>query len=216
MANGSIAENLRLAVPNASLGALHRAAELAGAADFIERLPQGYETIIGEHGQGLFGGQIRRLTLARAALKPADLVILDEADASLDNEAAVQVAEAMRVLARDRAVLFIAHRLESVACADRIVVIEEGHIRECGTPTALLANGGAYTHVMVLEAKPYNFLHVNFLMARSIPNARKFSGLAGIGEMRRRLSPAHSPHRDVSAPHLHRGRLRIALRSARQ
>ena len=150
--HGSIADNLRLAAPNASLGALRQVAELAGAAGFIERLPQGYDTIIGEHGQGLSGGQIRRLGLARAALKTADLVILDEADASLDKNAAAQVEEAMQVLVRDRAVLFIAHRLESVACADRIVVIEDGRIRECGTPVALRARDGAYAAALAARS----------------------------------------------------------------
>ncbi|HTQ70646.1 MAG TPA: thiol reductant ABC exporter subunit CydD [Acidocella sp.] len=142
--HGSIAANLRLANPQASLAALRGAAALAGADSFIERLPQGYDTIIGEQGQGLSGGQIRRLALARAALKPAELLILDEADASLDAASAALVAAGVKELARERAVLFIAHRLDSVADADRIVVLEEGMVRETGTPAGLRAQGGAY------------------------------------------------------------------------
>ena len=142
--HGSIAANLRLANPQASLAALRAAAALAGAASFIERLPQGYDTIIGEQGQGLSGGQIRRLALARAALKQAELLILDEADASLDAASAALVAAGVKALARERAVLFIAHRLDSVADADRIVVLEDGLVRETGAPAALHAQGGAY------------------------------------------------------------------------
>ncbi|MBB5373379.1 thiol reductant ABC exporter subunit CydD [Acidocella aromatica] len=142
--HGSIAENLRLAKPDATETELRAAAEAAGAAGFIERLPRGYDSLVGEHGQGLSGGEIRRLALARALLKDADLLILDEADASLDAAAAAAVNHAVATQTRDRAVLVIAHRLESVADADRIVVLADGRVVETGTPAELRARPGAY------------------------------------------------------------------------
>ena len=148
--HGSIAENIRLARPGASDAQMREAARAACAADFIEALPQGYETILGEHGQGLSGGQIRRIALARTILKDADLVILDEPDASLDAETAGLIGEAIATLARDKAVLIIAHRLESVAAADRIALIEDGRILECGSHDALLARNGAYARALAV------------------------------------------------------------------
>ncbi len=142
--HGSIAENLRLAKPDATTAELRAAAETAGAASFIERLPQGYDSLLGEHGQGLSGGEIRRLALARALLKDADLLILDEADASLDAATAAAVTRAVAAKARECAVLVIAHRLESVADADRILVLAGGRIVETGTPAELRAKPGAY------------------------------------------------------------------------
>jgi ATP-binding cassette subfamily C protein CydD len=147
--HGSIAENIRLAKPDASDAEMRRAAH-AAAATFIEALPQGYETILGEHGQGLSGGQIRRIALARTILKDADLVILDEPDASLDAENAELIGRAIAGLAQDRVVLIIAHRLESVAAADRIAVLEHGRILECGTHAALLARNGAYAEALAV------------------------------------------------------------------
>lgn len=146
--HGSIAENIRLAKPGASDAQMREAARAAGAAAFIEALPQGYETLLGEHGQGLSGGQIRRIALARTILKDADLVILDEPDASLDAQTAALVGQAIARLAREKAVLIIAHRLESVMAADKIALIEHGRILECGTHAALLARNGAYARAL--------------------------------------------------------------------
>jgi ATP-binding cassette, subfamily C, bacterial CydD len=148
--HGSIGDNIRLGNPGADDAAVRRAAAEANAAAFIERLPQGYDTIVGDRGQGLSGGEIRRVALARAFLKNADLVILDEASASLDPETAALVNQAIERLARDRAMLIIAHRLESVVTADRILVLNEGRIVEAGTHAMLLANQGFYAETSAL------------------------------------------------------------------
>ena len=148
--HGSIGDNIRLAQPGADDAAVYRAAAAANAAQFIERLPQGYDTIVGDRGQGLSGGEIRRVALARAFLKNADLVILDEATASLDPETAALIAEATQRLAHGRAMLTIAHRLESVVTADRILVLNEGRIIEAGSHAALLAKQGLYAETSAL------------------------------------------------------------------
>ena len=148
--HGSIRDNIRLARPDADDAAVRRAAEAANAAGFIERLPQGYDTVVGDRGQGLSGGEIRRVALARIFLTDADLVILDEACASLDAATASLVSESIERLASDRAVLIIAHRLENTVTANRILVLEEGRIVESGPPDALVAQRGRYAEMSAL------------------------------------------------------------------
>jgi ATP-binding cassette, subfamily C, bacterial CydD len=140
---GTITENIRLGWPDAPQTAVLRAAR-AASADFIERLPQGFDTVIGEHGQGLSGGEVRRVALARALLRPSEIIILDEAEASLDHETAALIRDGIDSLSREKIVLFIAHRLESVATADSILVLREGCIVEAGSHKDLLRRGGDY------------------------------------------------------------------------
>jgi ATP-binding cassette subfamily C protein CydD len=152
--HGSIGDNIRLGHPGADDDAIRRAAAEANAAQFIERLPQGYDTIVGDRGQGLSGGETRRVALARAFLKNADLVILDEATASLDPETAALIAQSVERLARGRAMMIIAHRLESVVTADRILVLNEGRIVEAGSHATLLSNQGLYAETSALYHEP--------------------------------------------------------------
>lgn len=147
---GSIADNIRLADPGADEAAVRRAAAEANAAAFIERLPAGYETIVGDRGQGLSGGEIQRIALARAFLKNAELVVLDEASASLDPDTEALITEAVERLARDRLMLVIAHRLATVRRADRILVVERGRIVEQGGHDALLSHDSRYARMLSL------------------------------------------------------------------
>ena len=141
---GTIAENIRLGVPDATDAAVMHAARAAAAHDFIARLPAGYDTVIGERGQGLSGGEIRRVALARALLKPAEILVLDEAEASLDQDTADLIGQTIAQLPRDITVVLIAHRLETASLADRIIVLNEGRIIETGAPAALLAETGEF------------------------------------------------------------------------
>jgi subfamily B ATP-binding cassette protein MsbA len=123
---------------------IRAAARAAHAEDFIERLPQGFDTPIGPHGVKLSGGQRQRISIARAMLKNAPILLLDEATSSLDNTSERAVQEALTRLMQGRATLIIAHRLSTVKHADLIYVIEHGRVVESGTHDALLARGGAY------------------------------------------------------------------------
>jgi ATP-binding cassette, subfamily C, bacterial CydD len=141
---GTARENLLLARPGATTAEVARAAELAGAAGFIARLPRGYDTPLGEGGARLSRGQAQRLALARAFLRDAPLLILDEPTASLDPETEGAVRRALVILARGRTVLVIAHRLNTARDADRIVVLDVGRVVEVGAHAELLAAGGRY------------------------------------------------------------------------
>lgn len=147
---GTIADNIRLGLPDAPEDAVRRAAKRAHAAEFIERLPRGYETPVGERGAGLSGGQIQRVALARAFLRDARLVILDEATASLDPASEALVQRAVDELAEDRSLLVIAHRLSTVRSADRILVIDGGRIIESGSHTELIGRDGHYRRMVRL------------------------------------------------------------------
>lgn len=153
---GTLADNIRLGLPGASDDQVRRSAERAHAAEFIVRLPHGYNTQVGERGAGLSGGQIQRIALARAFLHDARLVILDEATASLDPASEALVQEAVDELARDRCMLVIAHRLSTVRSADRILVLDRGRIVETGPHAELLQLDGHYRRMVKLlePAKP--------------------------------------------------------------
>ena len=146
----TIAENIRLGAPNADMDAVRAAAKAARLDAFIRSLPDGYETRVGERGARLSGGERQRLALARAFLKDAELILLDEPTANLDpvNEALLQEATARLLESGERTVVTIAHRLETVSRADAVVVLDEGRVAEAGTPDELLSRGGIYARMM--------------------------------------------------------------------
>ncbi|MFD4444779.1 ABC transporter ATP-binding protein [Nocardia sp. NPDC058519] len=141
---GTIADNLRMADPDATDDELARVARIARLDEVIERMPDGWHTRVGEAGSTLSGGEKQRVSIARALLKDAPIVLLDEATAALDavNEAAV--ADAIAELAADRTVVVVAHRLSTVLAADQILVLDQGRIVERGTHQSLLSQGGVY------------------------------------------------------------------------
>ncbi len=142
--NQSIMENLRLGKPEATLDEMERAVQLAQAEEFIAQLPEGYETLLGDRGARLSGGQAQRLAIARALLKDAPIVVMDEPAANLDPMNEGKLLEAMAHLLRGRTVLMIAHRLSSVRGADRILVLEQGRIVQQGKHDELVGQAGFY------------------------------------------------------------------------
>ncbi len=142
--HGSLADNIRLARPQASLAEVELAARQAQAHDFIRRLPQGYDTPVGEGGRGLSGGQVQRIALARAFLKDAPLVILDEATAHLDLESERLIQRAIEQLAEGRTLVMVAHRLRTVQRMPRILVLDQGQLVEEGEHVMLMASRGLY------------------------------------------------------------------------
>jgi len=146
--HASVAENIRLARPDASLDEVVRAAKQAHADDFIQALPQGYDTPVGERGARLSGGQAQRIALARAFLKDAPFLILDEATANLDPEEQARIQDSIERLLQGRTALIIAHRLPTVYRADRILVMSDGRVLESGTHATLLEQDGLYRRLV--------------------------------------------------------------------
>lgn len=149
--NNTIMENIRLGRKGASDEEVLAAARAAQCEEFISRLPEGYQTRIGENGSTLSGGERQRLSIARALLKDAPIILMDEATASLDVENETLVQEAISNLVKDKTVLIIAHRMRTVAGADQIVVLKDGCVAEQGTPEKLLGNNGIYRHMTELQ-----------------------------------------------------------------
>ena len=150
--HGTIEENLRMGRPEASQAELEAAARSANMHDAIVALPQGYQTVVGERGVRLSGGQRQRIAIARALLRDAPILILDEALSSVDAESEAAIQDALDRLMRGRTTLIFAHRLSSIIGADRILVLDEGRVAESGTHTALMAGDGVYRRLMAGQA----------------------------------------------------------------
>ncbi|HFE4924721.1 TPA: SAV1866 family putative multidrug efflux ABC transporter [Staphylococcus aureus] len=147
----TVKENILLGRPTATDEEVVEAAKMANAHDFIMNLPQGYDTEVGERGVKLSGGQKQRLSIARIFLNNPPMLILDEATSALDLESESIIQEALDVLSKDRTTLIVAHRLSTITHADKIVVIENGHIVETGTHRELMSKQGAYEHLYSIQ-----------------------------------------------------------------
>lgn len=150
----TVAENIRYGAPDADDEAVHNAARLALADEFVRALPQGYETRLGERGVTLSGGQRQRIAIARAVLRDAPILLLDEATSALDAESEKLVQQALDTVMQDRTTLVIAHRLATVRRADRILVFDAGRVVEEGTHDALLRRKGPYSKLAELQFSP--------------------------------------------------------------
>lgn len=146
--NTSVLENIRIGRQSATDEEVREAARLARCEDFITRLPDGYETVIGENGQKLSGGERQRISIARALLKNAPVILLDEATASLDVENETLMQEGISELVKDKTVLIIAHRMRTIRRANQVVVLRDGAVSECGTPDDLLARHGDFASLV--------------------------------------------------------------------
>jgi ATP-binding cassette, subfamily B, bacterial len=157
---GTVRENLAYGRPDATDDELEQAARLAEAHEFIQVLPQGYDTVVGERGQKLSGGQRQRLSIARAILKDPPLLVLDEATSAVDNETEAAIQRSLELVSRGRTVMVIAHRLSTVRHADRIHVLERGRVVESGTHDELLAARGLYAALWRIQTGEVHALPV--------------------------------------------------------
>ena len=150
--------------PDATMEEIITAAKTAACHDFISTLPDGYNTIVGEGGSTLSGGEKQRISIARALLKNAPIVLLDEATAFLDPENEVLIQQAISALVADKTVIIIAHRLQSISNADQIIVLDKGEIKERGTHDTLLEHKGIYARLWEEQNRAGNWSLVDTLV----------------------------------------------------
>ncbi len=147
----TVMENIRLGRKDATDEEVIAAAKAACCEEFINKLPEGYNTVIGENGSTLSGGERQRISIARALLKNAPIILLDEATASMDAESENLVQDALSVLLKNKTVIVIAHRMRTIANADQIIVLDDGKVVESGKPEQLITSGGLYSHMVALQ-----------------------------------------------------------------
>ena len=157
MFNNTVMENIRVGKKDASDEEVLRAAKLANCDEFIKELPNGYDTVIGENGSELSGGERQRISIARAFLKDSPIILLDEATASLDVENETKVQSALSRLIKDKTVVVIAHRMRTVAGANKVVVLSDGCVSEQGTPDELLKKNGIFAQMVKLQTEGQNW-----------------------------------------------------------
>jgi ATP-binding cassette subfamily C protein CydCD len=188
--HGTVEDNLRMGKPDATPAELEAAARAANAHEFIARLPEGYRTLVGERGVRLSGGQRQRIAIARALLRDAPILVLDEALSSVDAESEAVIQEALDRLMQGRTTLIFAHRLSSVIGADRILVLDEGRVAESGRHAELMARGGVYHRLMALQARDGNGTGDAVFEALARPAV---NGRATNGQPKDETQPADAP-----------------------
>lgn len=166
---GTIRENIAFGSSIASEGDIQEAACFAGAEEFITKMPNGYDTVLGEHGSTLSGGQRQRIAIARAFLRNAPLLLLDEATSALDNESERMVQQSLDLLMKNRTTLVIAHRLSTVREASRIIVLDQGTIVEDGTHDSLLEMNGLYAELYNIQFKASEAEAIDMELAATFP-----------------------------------------------
>ncbi|MGI6196874.1 MAG: ABC transporter ATP-binding protein [Eubacteriales bacterium] len=159
--NGSVLDNIRYAKPEATFKDVVRAAKIANCHEFITRLPDGYDTIVGERGYNLSGGERQRVAIARAILHDPKIIILDEATASLDTQTEKQIRDALARLTEGRTTIAIAHRLSTLSGADRLLVLDKGRVAEIGTHNELLARKGVYYKLVMAQRQTAKLASAN-------------------------------------------------------
>ena len=155
--NNTVMENIRIGRKDATDAEAMQAAKEAMCDEFISKLPQGYQTMIGENGSTLSGGERQRISIARALLKDAPIILLDEATASLDAENETEIQQAISRLVEKKTVLIIAHRMRTVENANKIVVLSGGTVVEMGTPEELMKKNGAFARMVKLQTESQNW-----------------------------------------------------------
>ena len=156
--NNTVRENIRIGKKDASDEEIYAAARFANCDEFVLKLPNGYDTVIGENGSKLSGGERQRLSIARAFLKDSPIILLDEASASLDVENETAIQSAISRLIEQKTVIVIAHRMRTVMGADKIVVLSDGVVKECGTPDELLKQNGVFANMVRTQTESESWM----------------------------------------------------------